>query len=82
MSRLVAKFWPGEAIGLKVEARVGEGEGRSSDVTSSLPSLARLEWDYIQAVMEHFAGNVSKAASALGMHRRSLQRKLRRLPPR
>jgi two-component system, response regulator RegA len=44
------------------------------------PSLDRVEWEHIQRVMNDVAGNVSEAARVLGVHRRSLQRKLRRLP--
>ncbi len=46
------------------------------------PSLARAEWEHINRVLEDCGGNVSEAARRLGLHRRSLQRKLRRFPPR
>ncbi len=46
------------------------------------PSLARTEWEHIQRVMSDVGGNVSEAARRLGLHRRSLQRKLGKLPPR
>jgi len=45
------------------------------------PSLARTEWEHIQRVLADSAGNVSEAARRLGIHRRSLQRKLRKWPP-
>ena len=45
------------------------------------PSLARAEWEILSRVMSDCAGNVSEAARRLGLHRRSLQRKLRKLPP-
>jgi two-component system, response regulator RegA len=45
------------------------------------PSLARAEWEHIQRVLADCAGNVSEAARRLGIHRRSLQRKLQKLPP-
>ena len=45
------------------------------------PSLARAEWEHINRVLEDCAGNVSKAARILGMHRRTLQRKLSTYPP-
>ena len=45
------------------------------------PSLARAEWELIQRVMSDCAGNVSEAARRLGLHRRSLQRKLWKMPP-
>jgi two-component system response regulator RegA len=46
------------------------------------PSLARAEWEHINRVLSDCAGNISEAARRLGMHRRSLQLKLRRYPPR
>jgi two-component system response regulator RegA len=45
------------------------------------PSLARAEWEHIQRVLVDCEGNVSEAARRLGIHRRSLQRKLQRYPP-
>ena len=45
-------------------------------------SLARVEWEHIQRVMADCDGNVSQAARALGIHRRSLQRKLGKNPVR
>jgi two-component system response regulator RegA len=46
-----------------------------------MPTLARVEWEYMQRVLAECKGNVSEAARRLGMHRRSLQRKLQKLPP-
>ncbi|KFN42396.1 response regulator transcription factor [Arenimonas oryziterrae] len=40
----------------------------------------RLEWEHLQRVLAEHAGNVSAAARALGLHRRSLQRKLGKKP--
>jgi two-component system response regulator RegA len=47
-----------------------------------VPSLARVEWEHIQRVLNDFDGNISQAAKKLGLHRRSLQRKLAKYPPR
>lgn len=47
----------------------------------ALPSLARVEWEYLHYVLECCAGNRSQAARRLGIHRSVLQRKLSRLPP-
>jgi two-component system response regulator RegA len=44
-------------------------------------SLARMEWEHIQSVLFNCGGNVSAAARLLRVHRRSLQRKLRRIAP-
>lgn len=43
-------------------------------------SLERLEWEYIQKVLNECEGNVSSAAKRLGLHRRTLQRKLQKRP--
>ncbi len=45
------------------------------------PSLERVEWEHIQRVLHDCEGNVTKAARVLGIHRRSLQRKLANFPP-
>jgi len=47
----------------------------------SVPSLGRVEWEHIQRVLTDCSGNISRAAKLLGMHRRSLQRKLLKYPP-
>jgi two-component system response regulator RegA len=46
-----------------------------------VPSLARVEWEHIQRVLADCQGNISQAAKLLGLHRRSLQRKLTKYPP-
>ena len=60
-------------------------EGKSapaSDDAGSVPSLARVEWEHIQRVLGDCDGNISQAARMLGLHRRSLQRKLSKDPVR
>lgn len=47
----------------------------------AVPSLARTEWEHIQRVLVDCGGNISEAARRLGLHRRSLQRKLGKFPP-
>ena len=46
-----------------------------------LPSLERVEYEYLHRVLAECGGNVSEAARRLRMHRRSLQRKISRQPP-
>ena len=46
----------------------------------STPSLDRVEWEHIQKILQDHQGNISAAARALGMHRRTLQRKLQKKP--
>jgi two-component system response regulator RegA len=45
-------------------------------------SLDRVEWEHINRVLADCDGNVSEAARALGLHRRTLQRKLAKYPSR
>ncbi len=46
-----------------------------------VPTLAQAEWEHIHRVLADCAGNISEAARRLGIHRRSLQRKLRKRAP-
>ena len=55
-----------------------EGARPASEPVKTTGSLARIEWNHIQRVLTHSRGNVSEAARVLGLHRRSLQRKLRK----
>jgi len=52
------------------------------DVNLEPLSVARLEWEHIQKVLNENDGNISATARALKMHRRTLQRKLDKNPPR
>jgi two-component system, response regulator RegA len=45
-------------------------------------SVERLEWEHIQKVLQENQGNISATARSLGMHRRTLQRKLHKRPVR
>ena len=45
-------------------------------------SVERLEWEHIQRVLQDHGNNISATARALGMHRRTLQRKLQKRPVR
>lgn len=56
-------------------------EGADPEAPETVPSLARVEWEHIQRVLEDCGGNISQAAKLLGLHRRSLQRKLLKFPP-
>ena len=65
-------------------------DGDSNDVdehelpdTPEAPlALRRLEWEHIQRVLIECDGNISETARRLGMHRRTLQRKLSKHPVR
>lgn len=62
------------------EGEVGPGSGAEEDDDALPLSLGELEWEHLQRVLEEAKGNISEAARRLGMHRRSLQRKLARGP--
>jgi two-component system, response regulator RegA len=47
---------------------------------ATMTPLSRLEWEHIHQALAETNGNVSAAARLLGMHRRSLQRKLAKRP--
>jgi two-component system response regulator RegA len=55
--------------------------GVESPAGIDTPTLARAEWEHIQRVLVDCEGNVSETARRLGIHRRSLQRKLQKYPP-
>ncbi len=61
--------------------RVSERAAQSPEYLGSAPSLARVEWEHIQRVLNDCHGNISQSARVLGIHRRSLQRKLSKYPP-
>ncbi len=68
-----------------LEAFSKEPESSPSEADPSehaAPSLARVEWEHIQRVLTDCDNNISQAARLLGIHRRSLQRKLSKYPPR
>ena len=44
------------------------------------PSLERMTWEHIQQALKENDGNISATARQLGMHRRTLQRKLQKRP--
>ena len=68
---IIAAFARGEAPPLEPPA----------DHDYKAPSLARAEWEHINRVLSDSGGNISEAARRLGIHRRSLQRKLQKYPP-
>jgi two-component system response regulator RegA len=57
------------------------GSGNASAALEPM-SLDRVEWEHINRVLTDCGGNVSEAARTLGVHRRTLQRKLAKYPAR
>jgi two-component system, response regulator RegA len=67
----------------EVVAALHRDEGDASISVSGQPlSIRRLEWEHLQKVLTGHGGNISAAARALNMHRRTLQRKLAKRPAR
>jgi two-component system response regulator RegA len=60
---------------------LNKDSGDSSVAINENPlSVKRLEWEHLQKVLMEHDGNISAAARALNMHRRTLQRKLDKRP--
>lgn len=58
-----------------------KNEGDTSvEINVNPLSVKRLEWEHLQKVLMQHEGNISAAARALNMHRRTLQRKLDKRP--
>lgn len=66
-----------------IVAAFDRGPGDASAPVSEKPlSVDRLEWEHISRVLSEHDGNISATARALGMYRRTLQRKLNKRPVR
>jgi two-component system, response regulator RegA len=62
---------------------LSKNEGDPGVVINKNPlSAKRLEWEHLQKILLQHDGNISAAARALNMHRRTLQRKLEKRPVR
>jgi two-component system response regulator RegA len=67
----------------QIERALHEEEDEEGEVPSpdEFQSLYRHEREYIEFVLAECEGNISQAARRLGLHRQSLQRKLRKYTP-
>jgi two-component system, response regulator RegA len=63
-------------------ALAGHRRAASKREEATPMSPRRLEWEHIQRVLAEHDGNISATARALKIHRRTLQRKLAKSPPR
>ncbi|WP_339900494.1 response regulator transcription factor [uncultured Gilvimarinus sp.] len=59
---------------------LGINETSEPSIPERPPSVDRLAWEHIQKVLQENDGNISATARSLGMHRRTLQRKLTKRP--
>jgi two-component system, response regulator RegA len=65
----------------QIASALQRGTGDAAPAAGEPLSLARAEWEHINHVLVSVSGNISEAARRLGLHRRSLQRKLAKYPP-
>ncbi|MEV8520139.1 response regulator transcription factor [Dyella marensis] len=65
-----------------LEGDAPTGDDELADAPEAPLALRRLEWEHIQRVLTECDGNISETARRLGMHRRTLQRKLSKHPVR
>lgn len=79
---------PADADQVLEAFRKAEADGASQATNEPLPetdihapSLAEAEWNHIQQVLSDCDGNITRAAAQLGIPRRTLQRKLKKLAP-
>jgi two-component system response regulator RegA len=66
-----------------VRALLDDGDAEvaeAAELPESPLRLRRLEWEHIQRTLRECDGNISETARRLGMHRRTLQRKLGKRP--
>jgi len=65
----------------EVVAALGREDGDSNtEIAGRAMSAKRVEWEHIQKMLMKCDGNISETARRLGMHRRTLQRKLNKRP--
>jgi two-component system response regulator RegA len=65
-----------------LDGDTGTADDDLVDAPEAPLALRRLEWEHIQRVLTECDGNISETARRLGMHRRTLQRKLSKHPVR
>ncbi len=65
-----------------LDGDAGSADEEPLDAPEAPLALRRLEWEHIQRVLTECDGNISETARRLGMHRRTLQRKLGKHPVR
>jgi len=70
---------PADADQIMAAFERGDAQGETA-LASQPMSLDRVEWEHINRVLMDCQGNVSETARILGIHRRSLQRKLAKYP--
>ena len=64
----------------QVEFALLEKSDEGSLPLDEMPTLSKKEHEYIEYVLTQNNGNISRTAKVLGLHRQSLQRKLKKYP--
>jgi len=83
-SNYIAKPVDAKDIHATIQESLFGDEAEDMSITpipEQAPSLKRLEWEHIHRVLDENEGNISRTALKLGMHRRTLQRKLKKHAP-
>ena len=62
------------------DGQTGADEDAPMELPDTMTPISRLEWEHIQQALLETGGNISATARLLGMHRRTLQRKLAKRP--
>lgn len=73
---------PLDADAILAKLQLAPALAEAPPVPEQPPSVDRMEWEHIQRVLAEHEGNISATARSLGMHRRTLQRKLHKRPVR
>jgi two-component system response regulator RegA len=83
-TKLGAKYYLTKPTGADdiFEALYRDSPSPSAPIRERPLSVGRLEWEHINRVLAGNNGNISATARVLGMHRRTLQRKLSKHPAR
>lgn len=76
------QYLPKPASADEILAAFDDSSPEDPPIPDQPVSTRRLEWEYIHRALLKNHGNVSATARELGMHRRTLQRKLAKHPPR
>lgn len=82
IKRGAANYLPKPASADEILAALFSNAGDEPALPDTPVNLRRMEWEHLQRVLTEHDGNISSTARALGMHRRSLQRKLAKRPTR
>ncbi len=73
---------PLDADEILLKLGLGQADNSAPPLPAEPLSVDRLAWEHIQRVLAENTGNISATARSLGMHRRTLQRKLLKRPVR